>query len=238
VFSVNILTREHTTEFIKKIPKKYKFAEFNLNIHNQPSLGKPYELIPQNNHLLDLIDGYNKLSSHYSSNTKRNLKKSQKQGLTLSKNIKPERIVELFVQNRGKQIKHFQKSEYTRLQALMYLALHRGMGITYGVFTHTNDLCAAGFFLYGNQHLTFLFSGSNEKAKETGAMTYLFDQVIREYSETQMILDFEGSNDPGLARFYKGFGAKEVHYSRLTYNVLPFPLKQLAQLKTIIRKPH
>jgi hypothetical protein len=58
-------------------------------------------------------------------------------------------------------------------------------------------------------------------------MTFLFDNVINEFAGTQVVLDFEGSNDENLARFYRGFGAKEVYYKVLKYNMLPFPLKQL-----------
>ena len=236
VYSVNILSREHVADFIQNIPEKFRFAEINLNIHNHPELGHAYRLIPQRNFLLDLIDDYSKLARHYSANTKRNLKKSEKQKFTVSKNIKPERIVELFVKNRGKEIRGWNQTDYLRLQGLMYMAQYKGKGITYGIFTDENELCAAGFFLYSNQHLTFLFSGRNEFAKQTGAMTFLLDSVIREYAGTQMILDFEGSNDPGLARFYKGFGAKEVQYKRLEYNRLPFPLKQLVALKKLVKR--
>ncbi len=236
VYSVNILSREHIVAFIQNIPKKFRFAEINLNIYNHPDLTSPYRLIPQKNFLLDLIDDYSKLHRHYSANTRRNLKKSLKQNFSISKNIKPERIVELFADNKGKEVSGWKQADYLRLQGLMYMAQYKGKGITYGVFTNENNLCAAGFFLYSNQHLTFLFSGRNEDAAQTGAMTFLFDTVIREYAETQMILDFEGSNDPGLARFYKGFGAKEVQYKRLEYNRLPFPLKQLVGLKKFMKR--
>ncbi|MBN2614100.1 MAG: hypothetical protein JXR71_00270 [Bacteroidales bacterium] len=236
VYSIKILSKEHIIDFIDNIPEKFRFAEYNLNIYNHPDLGSPYQLIPQRNFLLDLIDDYEKLYRHYNSNTKRNLKKSQKHQFSLSKNIKPERIVELFVENKGKEVTDWKQTEYLRLQGLMYMAQYKGKGITYGVFTGKNELCAAAFFLYSNQHLTFLFSGSNKFAKQSGAMTFLFDSVIREYAENQMIMDFEGSNDPGLARFYKGFGAKEVQYKRLVYNKLPFPLKQMLGLKKFMKK--
>ena len=58
-------------------------------------------------------------------------------------------------------------------------------------------------------------------------MTFLIDSVIREFSPSKLVLDFEGSNDPNLARFYKGFGAKEVEYKSLIINRLPLPVKCL-----------
>ncbi len=62
------------------------------------------------------------------------------------------------------------------------------------------------------------------------AMTFLIDQVIDEHTPSQIVLDFEGSNDPNLARFYKGFGAKRTTYMGWQQNKLGFPLKQLFQL--------
>lgn len=226
VFSTNILTGEHVSHFIQNIPRKYAYVQINLNIHNQPDLQSPYQLIRNKNYLLDLIHDYRKLSAHYSQNTKRNLKNSLKQDLNLSRNLNPEQVIDLFRNNKGKQIKRWKDADYQRLLRLMYASIHKGKGITYGAYTPNNELCAAVFFLLENQHLIFLFSGSNEDARQNGAMTFLIDKVIDEFAGSQVILDFEGSNDENLARFYQGFGAKEVNYNVLKYNVLPFPIKQ------------
>ncbi len=70
-------------------------------------------------------------------------------------------------------------------------------------------------------------SGSNALAKENGAMFHLIDTVIRENSPSQLTLDFEGSNNENLARFYKGFGSKEVAYNGISSNRLIFPLNKI-----------
>jgi hypothetical protein len=43
-------------------------------------------------------------------------------------------------------------------------------------------------------------------------MTQVIDSILKKYSETDYILDFEGSMIPGIARFFKSFGAKEEEY--------------------------
>jgi hypothetical protein len=58
-------------------------------------------------------------------------------------------------------------------------------------------------------------------AKKTGAMFFLINNFIREYARKKVTLDFEGSNLPGLARFYTGFGSEEYVYLQIKKNNLP-----------------
>jgi hypothetical protein len=51
--------------------------------------------------------------------------------------------------------------------------------------------------------------------------------VINRFSGTKTILDFEGSDIPGIKRFFKGFGSKEEKYYFVKWNRLPFPFNKL-----------
>lgn len=235
VFSKSILHAETVKLFIENIPSKYSFSEFNLNSFNKVE-DVNCEVKLNKNHLLDLINEYPKIAAKYSTQTKRNLKKSQKHGLSLMKNIKPEIIISLFRENRGKTIEKWKDTHYQTLNHLMHLAIFKGKGMVYGVFNEYNELTAGAFFLKDQNRLTFLFSGTNEFAKKTAAMTFLIDSVIREFSPKHMVLDFEGSNNSNLARFYKGFGAKEIDYPAIRINKLPFPLKQFFRFYKKLKK--
>jgi hypothetical protein len=74
--------------------------------------------------------------------------------------------------------------------------------------------------MYSHDRIIFLFSGCDENHKDKHALTMLLDDVIREFSETQYTFDFEGSDNDGLARFYKGFGGTEVFYPEIKYDNL------------------
>jgi hypothetical protein len=52
-------------------------------------------------------------------------------------------------------------------------------------------------------------------------MFLLIDTYIGQNAGKEMTLDFEGSNIPGIARFYKGFGALPQTYYSLHQNRLP-----------------
>lgn len=56
-------------------------------------------------------------------------------------------------------------------------------------------------------------------------MFLLIDEFIKQYASRNMILDFEGSNIEGVARFYAGFGAKPFNYPALKINKLFYPLR-------------
>lgn len=226
IFAKSNLSPEKTEEFLNAIPIKIKYIDINLNIHNKLESDKFYK-ITNSNYLLDLVITYEKTRKKYSNNAKRNLKKAEKNNLQLMKNIKPNELINLFKNNKGKEIKGFMEAEYKTLERLIFMSIHKGLGIIYGVFNSNNELCAGAFFTRHNRRLIFLFSGSNHLAKENGAMFFLIDSVIREYSPRQITLDFEGSNDKNLARFYKGFGSKEVFYDRIRINRMRFPIKNL-----------
>lgn len=226
IFAISNLNPDKTEEFLKAIPSKIKYIDFNLNIHNKLNSDK-FNQIKNSNHLLDLVSTYEKTRNKYSNNAKRNLKKAEKNKLQLMKNIKPNELISLFKNNKGKEIKGFMEAEYKTLERLIFMSIHKGLGIIYGVFNSNNELCAGAFFTRHNKRLVFLFSGSNNLAKENAAMFFLIDSVIKEHSPREITLDFEGSNDKNLARFYKGFGSKEVFYNRIIINRMRFPIKNL-----------
>lgn len=229
IFSTEILNSAIINRFIASIPKKFRFVEINLNIHNHPH-PEDYRLITNKNYLLDLISRYPGLSAHYSTNTKRNLKKARSSNLTLLKGMEPDVLTGLFRQYKGREIKHWHDEHYQRLHQLMFKAIFKGMGFIYGVYSEHNELCAGAFFLKDHQHLIFLFSAITPEARRNNAMTFLLDAVIQKYAETDLVLDFEGSNNANLARFYRGFGSQEVSYYRLVMNRFPLPLNRLVQI--------
>ena len=219
VFSKNILSKGIVDKFIFSIPEKYKFAEILLNTFNKVD-NKEFDVTPQLNHELDLINSYRILYRHYSKNTKRNITKAEKAGLTIVKNVKPDEIIKLFRKNRGKTVKTLKEKNYNVLSRLIYAAIYRGIAQIYGAYTKNNQLCSGVVFIEGNKKAVFIFSGNNSEAREYGAMPFLIDAFIKDNSGKHLTLDFDGSNNPNLARFYKSFGSKEVNYYKLQINKL------------------
>ena len=221
VFSKKEASEEKIEQFLSAIPEKFKFAEINIGgILKGFKATAIKDVKAHKNIELSLNKDYSVLAANYNSNTKRNLAKAKKEDLSIVENAEPSAIVELFRKNRGKEIKHWGDKEYNRLLSLVETAKSHSACFVLGAQNTDNKLVAGAFFIISHNKIVFLFSGSDESNKENHGLTFLLDHVIERYSGTQNILDFEGSDNDGLARFYKGFGGEEKYYVGLKFNKL------------------
>ena len=220
VYGKNEVNKEKIEQFLETIPEKFKFAEIRINACNNPEGFKGFENSFHHNIELDLSEKYEVLAENYHSNTKRDLAKAKKEKLQIIENAEPLSIINLFRKNRGKEIEKWGDNEYKRLLDLVDTAKKHDSCLVLGVQNTDNQLVAGAFFMISHKKIVFLFSGADESNKELHGLTFLLDYVIEKYSGTDYILDFEGSDNEGLARFYKGFGGKEIFYSELKFNKL------------------
>ncbi|MFA8301277.1 MAG: hypothetical protein ACEPOV_14005 [Hyphomicrobiales bacterium] len=236
VFSVSTLNDKIVKSFIDAIPTKYKFAQVNLNVHNN-IFTDSFPILPRRNYELDLIQTYTRIYSLYSKNCKRNLKKAEKSKLEITRNIRPEKVIELFRKNKGLELKEQSEFHYMSLTRLLYESIYRGHCEVLGVINEFNEIIAGGAFLVSHHRIIFLFSGNNDEAKNKGAMSFLLDYCIKTNAGRDMVFDFEGSMDNNLARFYRGFGANETKYYQVVLNRFPFIIKQFINwIKKLPRK--
>jgi hypothetical protein len=225
VFSKNKLSGEMVNDFLNAFPPHYKFIEANLNTKNTFDL-PGFQLKKNINIELTLDSSYDILKKNYSEDTKRNIKKAAKHSITLQKGIEPAELIKIFRKNIGKKINNLGDKNYEVLLHLVNTCLEKGYAEIWGAHSGEN-LCAGVVWLKKGNRSIFLFSATDQQAKKTGAMFFLIDKFIQEQANTKTILDFEGSNLPGLARFYKGFGSEEYVYLQVRKNNLPKIVKWL-----------
>lgn len=231
IFSISNLNEDIVQDFIDAIPEKYRLTEIRLNAYNKVNYNINYYKRHRNIEL-DLIYNYQTIYNNYSSNTKKNLKKANKNILYLNRDVNPEVVINLFRSNKGKDVKHWKDKEYQRLLTLINTAIEKECCFVYGVSDENNDTIAAAVFMVSHDRITFLFSGNDKNNKDKNAWTFLIDSVIKEFCDMPLTFDFEGSDDEGLARFYKGFGGKEVFYPEIKRNNFKGIFKLAYRIKT------
>lgn len=228
IFSKLQLTDEQIGEFVKEMTAHCRYADLYLN-EEQLEYGLKMTQIRlsfNTNLTLDLGRSFREIYHAYNKHTRRNIQRASRHSLQIFEHDDPDRLIDLFRSNRGEAL-NLDPEFYRNMGKAMYNCLHRGMGKVWTVYNERNDLCAGIFIVETEKRHTLLFSASSPEGKEMRAMYYLINEYLIYSSGKNKIFDFEGSNNPGLRRFYEGFGAVEKKYQRLVYNSIPWPLKFL-----------
>jgi hypothetical protein len=128
-----------------------------------------------------------------------------------------------------KNIKSLKSNSYSKLHQLINETLKRENGKLIAAF-YKGEMIACGFFIFFQKQVYFMKGTVNKIGREKGAFYGLIDYVLQSLIGRFEHFDFVGSNDKGVAGFYKKFGAQDFHYSILKYNTIKTPIKQLANL--------
>lgn len=201
IFSKEIIDEAIIKEFVDKIP--YYSYELNLNEKNFHSKALVYP-----NYLLNLDQPYEIIQSKYSKNTRRNIDKAIKQKLTIKEGLPLEEFIEFY---KSQQRSYLSVGEL-KLKHLLEKGVTQKAIKLYGILNSNEELIAALSILKSSKRLTYLLPVSNSDGKSSSAMFLLIDYLIKNEIGNDKVLDFEGSKIEGIARFYKGFGAKNHPY--------------------------
>jgi len=211
--------------FYDALWEKFRYCDAHINSQN-PSIQteKGIDFLPRQNYLLDLKYNYKSLARSFSANTKRNIAKSGVNNLHYIAGI---RLEDYLAFKQANLMDKVSKKDIEKLKSIIAFGQYKGFGKIHGVYSAGNDLCAAVYFCKWKNRVIYMNAASNEEGKKLGAMFFLVDNFIKTNAEKEIILDFEGSMIPGVARFYSGFGSIPETYFQLKFNRLPLPLRWL-----------
>ncbi len=163
------------------------------------------------NFYLPLNESYTAISERYKSRLKRVLKKDP--GL----NFTEEKISEEF---HSFAEKHFPA---VAVGAVSPKHLHQyltgcdkaGLSRLYCCRNSGGELIAALFTVFWSDRIYLTCPVSSPVGREVAAMHFLIDHLIREYSSSPRVLDFEGSSIAGVAQFYRQFAPQTEYFYSL-----------------------
>jgi hypothetical protein len=191
--------------FFEAIPKRFCQIDLILNTHNFIPVN--IETLRLCSHQLLLNQPYSIIYQQYSNNHKRNLKKAAQENLQYHESGNVAEIIALFKQNRGQdKAVCFAENDYANLKQLTDIALKMNLLDVITVTNETGQLLCGALFLKDRQRTWFWFSGRNSHATATSAMFFLLDEYIKRRENQPVTLDFNGSMNENIARFYRGFG--------------------------------
>lgn len=227
IYSKKKLSDEVIAAFVAEMARQVRFADLYLNEGQDldQASATNWEYQAQRNQKLKLGRSYQSVYEGFNTNLKRKLKKSAQANMELFEHDGPEVLLQLFRENQGQQLQ-LPESFYRNFKQLLFQLMHKGLAKIYTLYGGPNQLLAGAFFLEYQKRSIFLFSATSSMGRELNAMPHLINDYLIYSSDKFEFLDFEGSNQDGLSRFYASFGASEFSYPRLYLNRLPWPLNR------------
>ncbi len=223
IFGSELADPLQTREMLHVLYEKFRFADINFNTKNMVGEEPLFKVEDRSNFILGLEQDYLNHHLAFSTNTKRNIRKADVLGDLLVQDLSIEELLHL---KRENDVIRRSESDYLWLENLLRQIMERGAGKIYGI-RKDKALLAATIFVFSKTRAIYLVSASGEEGKERRAMFRIVDTFIRDHAGTGLILDFEGSNIPSIARFFGGFGAHPEVYQHVSYSRLPPFLNKL-----------
>ena len=200
--------QNNSSLFVDFLKKKFVKINYNFNYLNN---FRGEGIVQNTNYILNFAEDYQSLRSRFSNNTKRNIAKARKQNLQFIDNVNIDDFINFKIKNLTNKLTSH------NFETLKKLFIEQRNNITILGVKSGEELVSALLLLFYNKKFYYLAAATNEKGKQTGASFFLLDNFIQSQAATSNFLDFEGSNIPGIARFFESWGAEKQHYQTLNY---------------------
>jgi hypothetical protein len=223
-FSPDKSLQKAINEFIDYMPGLFRLIDLNVG---QRIDNDRYRVTLKANYELDLSRPYEKLWNGFSNHCKRNIEKGGKKKHEIVTDITPEELIDLFLNNRGMEIKGIKPRDYQRLNTLMNFCLKNKKGRIIGVRKSRKKIIYGIFLVEIKGSKTMLFVVNTPESREKRINYHIVNEIIKESAGTKTILDFAGSSIPSIASFMESFGSINVPFYRIYRNRLPWPIRML-----------
>jgi hypothetical protein len=203
---------EDISLMLKAIPSYWYIRKLSLYppLPDLAVIGK-WKITPRTNHELSLQPDYDKLVRAYRGNLRRKLRDFP---ITALQKIPLPDFLAFYRKHVGTKFE-LDEASFTILQKLTSSIIHNEVGDCYHLTNETGQTIAAICLVRHGNRVFNLLAASSPNGFDLHGMTRLLDGVIRTHAGTDTILDFEGSDLPGVALFFRGFGAEKVGYLQL-----------------------
>jgi len=211
-------------EFLDFLPASFKLIDLCI----KEKIDIPgYRTTEKVNYVLDLSKPYESIYGNFSRSCKRNIESSSRKNPELVSDIKPDELIDLFIQNKGKDLNGIKPRDYQHLKNLMNFCVINKKGRLIGVREGRKRLIFGIFLVESPGSKTLLFTVNTPKSRERKIGYFVINELIRSHSSTRVSLDFAGSSIPSIASFMESFGSTPEQYYRIYRNRLFWPLRLL-----------
>lgn len=213
-------------EVVDAIQKFVKYASPYLNFSNQ-AFANEYACKQLNNYIINLNQSYESLKNNYQNTVAYSLKKAQKNNLVYQTTNDFKTAVDAYYNYNKSNMQHVVKADYIQLKKILLQLQNSNCLLVKNVVNSEQEVLSSVVLMKDNKRYYNIINVTTHKGRQQEANYLLYDSLLKELCNQPMIFDFEGSDLPGVEKFYHKFGAVNQPYFHWHYNLLPKPLQWL-----------
>lgn len=233
IFSKHELNAAQCEAFLQALTARfpyishYTFNPENFAVMNMLCLRSIESEVFQT-HWLHLERPYAALYAGYSRDRRTNLKRSRDWKVVESDDFEP--LIALFAENHAAGIGKIHADAYRILRRLGEACIKNARGRL--MYAHTGgDMCAGILLTHYHARTIYLFNAADNAGRKGNARAVMLDAYFRDNAGTKSVFDFESPQNESIAAYYAGFGAIAMPFYCIRRNALPFPFRQVQELR-------
>jgi hypothetical protein len=201
---------------VKYLQSEFGVFTYPLCVGNIPPSDGSLSFSRHPNFILPLLGNYPAIKSRYRRDRRFRKKTGDSLGVRVQRGAHPDTLIHLFTTHVvGKIEGGVAEKDVFRLSRICTEALDRNCGELVEAVDAQGVCIAAAMFLFFKDRIYYFLSASSAKGREQHAHTLILDYIIQANSSSGLTLDFEGSDVPGIADFFEGFGSKKEYFHTL-----------------------
>lgn len=225
IFYTATISPQTANAFVKKAFDKFKFAEVTFNYLNDTIALENCSIATRNNYVLPLTNSYNDIAALYHSSIIKDLKRSKRFDVTLESSADYTTVLKLYESLYKERLEKWVDEDMGNFSIVCKKLLQENNLVVRTVNNKSGEILAAVILLKDNNRLYNIISCITAEGRRMGINHILYDELIREFSNSNYCLDFEGSDIKGVAEFYSRFPVVNETYPFVKWNKLPWLAK-------------
>ena len=167
------------------------------------------------NFVLKLNGPYDKLRSGYKKNLQQVLKKKDEFNISLGEDSSITTFLKYYFEYTFSKFATSERLSPNYIQDYISLLNSKGLVNILVSKNEKDEIFAGLLYLKTERRIVILLQFVNSEFKKLSGPSLLIDEVIKKNSNSEILLDFEGSDIPGIAMFYSAFNPERRSFGIL-----------------------
>lgn len=215
------LTQQFGPFFLSQMPDLGEILPVLTKKFIRSSLSLSYKTNSTNatariNQELNLNFNYKDLRKNFRRDRRNDLNKKK---FTVEENSSINEFMNFFCES-SKELIEKEKLSIKRLKSIIEASFNKKTGQFFYI-KNQKEILSAIFTVQFSNRIFLLLSSTTKKGFKERANPYLINHIIDLNANKRLILDFEGSNIPGVQDYYTSFGAQKTTYYLHQQSKLP-----------------